>query len=119
MCLPTRLATAALSLRRTIANLDAITALAADFPLANDSSSLQTAPDGTILAELADPAAANGTAPAPTGAAAGELDIPALLAAIRSKYRAACASLGVRPRMVAAGSSGVGEEGTKVVSLAL
>ncbi len=66
------------------------------------------------MAEVSDPAAA------PASPASGaDLDIPALLGAIRAKYRAACASLGVRPRMVAAGSSGVGEEGTKVVSLAL
>jgi len=92
---------------RALANLDAVLALVNDFPVANDSSSLQTTPDRTILTELA------------PHEAEVELDIPALLAAIRSKYRAACASLGVRPRMVAAGSSGVGEEGTKVVSLAL
>lgn len=30
-----------------------------------------------------------------------DVDIPALLTSIRSKYRTACASLGVRPRMAA------------------
>lgn len=34
-----------------------------------------------------------------------EVDISALLTSIRTKYRAACASLGIRPRMMA-GSNG-------------
>lgn len=65
------------------------------FPTANDSSSLENE----------------------QAASSSDVDIPALLTSIRSKYRAACASLGVRPRMVAAPAPA--EESIKAVGMSL
>lgn len=49
-----------------------------------------------------------------------DVDIPALLTSIRAKYRAACASLGIRARMVAGASGGAGgEEGVRAVGMSL
>jgi hypothetical protein len=48
---------------------------------------------------------------------AAEIDLTALVSNIRARYRLLCASLGVRPRLAAAPSSGIsngGEEGMVV-----
>jgi hypothetical protein len=48
---------------------------------------------------------------------AAEIDLTALVSNIRARYRLLCASLGVRPRLAAAPSSGTsaaGEEGMVV-----
>ncbi|BGP24127.1 hypothetical protein Rt10032_c05g2172 [Rhodotorula toruloides] len=78
---------------RASQSLDQILSFVAQFPTSNDSSSLSSLP-----------APAN-----------NDIDIPALLSALRSKYRTACASLGIRPRLVAARSgaaaSARGEQG--------
>lgn len=70
------------------------------FPTANDSSSLENEQV--------------------SAASSSDIDIPALLTSIRSKYRAACASLGVRPRMVAAAAAPAeGQESIKSVGMSL
>ncbi|KAL7337411.1 hypothetical protein BJY59DRAFT_758446 [Rhodotorula toruloides] len=63
-------------------SLDQILSLVFQFPTSNNSSSLSS-----------------------SSASNADIDIPALLSSLRSKYRTACATLGVRPRLVAAGSS--------------
>lgn len=72
---------------RPYANLEQVLQMVSSFPTANDSTSL--------------------SAPAVAPATDGGIDIPVLLTSIRSKYRAACASLGIRPRMVAGDVEGV------------
>ncbi|EGU13011.1 hypothetical protein RTG_01052 [Rhodotorula toruloides ATCC 204091] len=69
-------------------SLDQILSLVSQFPTTNDSSSLSS----------------------PSNA---DIDIPALLSSLRSKYRTACASLGVRPRLVAAESGGTSTGGVE------
>ena len=80
--------------RRAMIALDQIIAFVSVFPTTNDSS------------------LANSTTPS-------DLDIPALLSSIRSKYRAACASLGIRPRMVAAPPVKDGDEEIRAVSMSI
>lgn len=72
---------------RPYANLEQVLQMVSSFPTSNDSTSLST--------------------PAVVQAVDGGVDIPVLLTSIRSKYRAACASLGIRPRMVAGDVEGV------------
>ncbi|BGO91045.1 hypothetical protein NBRC10512_001349 [Rhodotorula toruloides] len=67
---------------RASQSLDQILSLVFQFPTSNNSSSLSS-----------------------SSASNADIDIPALLSSLRSKYRTACATLGVRPRLVAAGSS--------------
>ncbi|BGP15485.1 hypothetical protein JCM10213_005752 [Rhodosporidiobolus nylandii] len=104
---------------RANGNLDALLSLAASFPTSNDSSSLSSAPP---------PSSPTLAVPPPDDAApsqAPDVDIPALLSALRSKYRTACAGLGVRPRMAVAGgqdakmtqANGDGMEGVREASL--
>ncbi|BGP39456.1 hypothetical protein JCM10450v2_003418 [Rhodotorula kratochvilovae] len=86
---------------RAVQNLDAILTLSTTFPTSNDSSSL--APSTAD-----DPAASDG------------IDIAAQLSALRTKYRTACAALGVRPRMaVSAGGAGEGDEGASLKSMGM
>ncbi|BGO98875.1 Yae1_N domain-containing protein [Rhodotorula toruloides] len=73
---------------RASQSLDQILSLVSQFPTTNDSSSLSS----------------------PSNA---DIDIPALLSSLRSKYRTACASLGVRPRLVAAESGGTSTGGVE------
>lgn len=81
--------------RRALANVEQVLLLVDSFPSTNDS---------TLLDETN------------TTAATTDIDIPALLTSIRAKYRAACASLGMRARMVAVAG---GEEGGKGASMSL
>nr|CRX79051.1 hypothetical protein ls5930a1_00084 [Leucosporidium scottii] len=84
---------------RAYANLEQVLLMVDSFPTANDSSSLDNEQPAT--------------------ASSSDVDIPALLTSIRSKYRAACASLGVRPRMVAASAPVEGQESIKAVGMSL
>lgn len=69
-------------------NVEQILTMVAAFPTINDSS----------LAEQQELEESSSTT--------SEVDIPALLSSIRSKYRATCASLGMRARMVASATGG-------------
>ncbi|GAA5978917.1 hypothetical protein JCM11641_000093 [Rhodosporidiobolus odoratus] len=81
-------------------NLDTLFSLIASFPTSNDSSSLsQTAPTSSITSTET-------SSTPPASVQQDDVDIPALLTSLRSKYRTACASLGVRPRMAVAGAGG-------------
>ncbi|GAA6007608.1 hypothetical protein JCM10207_006402 [Rhodosporidiobolus poonsookiae] len=82
---------------RPAQSLEQLLALVDAFPTSNDSSSL-TQPSSSPSSPSSPASAGDSTE--------AELDIPALLSALRGKYRTACASLGVRPRMVAAGAAG-------------
>ncbi|GAA6044356.1 hypothetical protein JCM8097_008404, partial [Rhodosporidiobolus ruineniae] len=103
---------------RPAQNLDQLLSLVEAFPTSNDSSSLaQPAPSSPTSAYLPS------DSPAPARAA-DEVDIPALLSSLRSKYRTLCGSLGVRPRMQVAGAgskqtepNGDGLEGVRQASL--
>lgn len=66
---------------RAMIALDQVLAFVHSFPVINDS---------TLVEE---------------SISSSQVDISALLTSIRTKYRAACASLGIRPRMMA-GSTG-------------
>ncbi|GAA6057358.1 hypothetical protein JCM3770_005724 [Rhodotorula araucariae] len=81
---------------RAVQTLDAILALADTFPTANDSSSLAPA------------------APADTG-----VDIAAQLSALRTKYRTACAALGIRPRMAVASTAPAEDASLKSIGMSV
>ncbi|GAA6044361.1 hypothetical protein JCM8097_008409, partial [Rhodosporidiobolus ruineniae] len=105
---------------RPAQNLDQLLSLVEAFPTSNDSSSLaQPAPSSPTSSDS--PSDSSMASPA---AAADEVDIPALLSSLRSKYRTLCGSLGVRPRMQVAGAgskqlepNGDGLEGVRQASL--
>lgn len=80
-------------------SLDQILALVAAFPSSNDSS---------VLNSTSEPADS-------------DIDITAQLGTLRSKYRTACASLGLRPRMAVSGSANAATagEGTDLKSMGM
>lgn len=85
---------------RAQANVEAILRLVATFPTTNDSTTLLS----RELQLEAEEAARNTEAGGGEGISktkGDDVDIPLLLSNIRSKYRATCGSLGVRPRLVA------------------
>ncbi|GAA5883648.1 hypothetical protein JCM8547_002517, partial [Rhodosporidiobolus lusitaniae] len=86
---------------RAAQNLDQLQTLVDAFPSSNDSSSLVQPADPSF--SLSDPSSTP-LAPDEQANSAGDIDIPSLLSSVRSKYRTACASLGVRPRMAVAGA---------------
>ncbi|GAA5829946.1 hypothetical protein JCM11251_007943 [Rhodosporidiobolus azoricus] len=110
---------------RPAQNLEQLLQLVNSFPTSNDSSSL---PQPDIIPPSdpipADPTSSTSllSAKSPSDS---DLDIPSLLSSLRSKYRTACASLGVRPRMAVASAetsrqtqaNGDGLEGVREASL--
>ncbi|GAA5915807.1 hypothetical protein JCM6882_006105 [Rhodosporidiobolus microsporus] len=91
---------------RPAQNLDQLLSLVDSFPTSNDSSSLaQPAPSSPSSSSPSSTSPSSAPAP-PSEEADPDLDIPSLLSSLRSKYRTACASLGVRPRMAVAGAGG-------------
>ncbi|GAA5960947.1 hypothetical protein JCM21900_000071 [Sporobolomyces salmonicolor] len=84
---------------RAMQSLDQILALVAAFPSSNDSSVLNSTSEPTD----------------------SDIDITAQLGTLRSKYRTACASLGLRPRMAVSGSANAATagEGTDLKSMGM
>lgn len=94
---------------RSQANVEAILRMVATFPTTNDSTTLLSREIQLEEEEEEAKLQAGNTQEGEvmSRTTEGDVDIPLLLSNIRSKYRATCGSLGVRPRLVA--SSGKGE----------